>query len=144
MEELRLCHDHPKADEIYERVRQRLPQISMGTVYRNLDILASSGLIQKIGPEFSQMRFDANTLEHYHITCMECGRIDDMVLEPDDDPKPQLESSFVKLAKYGVLGHKLEFLGLCRECRNGGGFINHERGAEKSLREEKSYEHEGE
>ncbi len=123
LEEVRRCYDHPKADEIYERVRNRLPKISMGTVYRNLDVLVSSGLIRKIGPEFPQMRFDGNTNDHYHITCIGCGRIDDVELEPQDDPASQLESAFGKLTKYGVFGHKLEFLGLCAECKNQKGHL---------------------
>ncbi len=123
LEELKRCHDHPKADEIYERVRERLPRVSMGTVYRNLDVLVSSGLIRKIGPDFTQMRFDGNTSEHYHVTCMECGRIEDMDIEQQDDPTSHLEAALGKLTKYGVFGHKLEFYGLCAECSNKKGHL---------------------
>jgi hypothetical protein len=57
-EEIMKMESHPTADEVYERVRKRLPRISMGTVYRNLDILTSSGLINRIEPGHSQMRFE--------------------------------------------------------------------------------------
>ena len=107
---------HPTADQIYERVRKRLPQISMGTVYRNLDTLASLGYIRKMEPDHTQMRFDANTKEHYHTTCMNCHKVDDFPIEPLDDTLENLEKALGKLTKYGVFGHRLEFIGLCPEC----------------------------
>ncbi len=117
LEEVQRCPDHPTADQIYERVRKRLPRVSLGTVYRNLDVLASNGWIRKIGPDFPQMHFDGNTRDHYHMTCIGCGRIEDMPLEPQDDPVSKLETALGKLTKYGVFGHKLEFFGLCPRCR---------------------------
>jgi len=107
---------HPTADQIYERVRKRLPQISMGTVYRNLDTLASLGYIRKMEPDHTQMRFDGNTREHYHTTCMNCDRVDDMHIEPMDETLENLEKVLGKLTKYGIFGHRLEFIGLCPEC----------------------------
>lgn len=107
---------HPTADQIYERVRKRLPQISMGTVYRNLDTLASLGFIRKMEPDHTQMRFDANTKEHYHTTCMNCERVDDLPIESLDDTLANLEKALGKLTKYGIFGHRLEFIGLCPEC----------------------------
>ncbi len=117
LDEISRCRTHPTADEIYERVRKRMPRISMGTVYRNLDFLSSNGLIRKIGPEHSQMRFDGNTSEHYHITCIGCGRVEDLPLEPHEEVLETLERALGKLTKHGVFGHKLDFFGLCSECR---------------------------
>ena len=139
LEEVRTSFDHPTADQIYERVRKRLPRISMGTVYRNLDVLASSGLIRKIGPDFPQMRFDGDTRDHYHMTCIGCGRIKDMVLEERDDPFHQIESALGKLTKYGVFGHKLEFFDLCSSCREKQGDILEER--QDDCREEENEDH---
>ena len=116
LEEVQRNHQHPAADEIYEKVRKRLPKISMGTVYRNLDILASCGLIKKIEPESRQMRFDGNTHDHYHIVCMECGKVRDVTIQPTDDNLKTLENALGKLTKYGIFGHKLEFIGLCESC----------------------------
>ncbi|MFZ7113089.1 MAG: Fur family transcriptional regulator [Desulfatiglandales bacterium] len=116
LEELRKVPSHPTADEIYERVRKRLPRISLGTVYRNLDVLATCGLIRKIEPGQSQMRFDADTSEHYHAVCVRCGKIEDAPIEPSDDALEVLEKALGNLTKYGIFGHKLEFLGLCNEC----------------------------
>lgn len=120
LEELKKVSSHPSADEIYERVRKRLPRISMGTVYRNLDILASQGLIKKLDPERSQMRFDGNTMDHYHLACTHCGRIEDAPVEPLDNSLDSLEKALGNLTKYGIFGHKLEFFGLCSGCMKSG------------------------
>lgn len=117
LEEIRKLDCHPTADAIYEAVRKRLPRISMGTVYRNLDILASCGMIRKLEPDFPQMHFDCNTKEHYHVTCIKCGKIEDAHLETVKDSVEHLESAMGSLTKFGIFGHRLEFLGICAECR---------------------------
>ncbi|VBB43839.1 Ferric uptake regulator, Fur family (modular protein) [uncultured Desulfatiglans sp.] len=117
LEEIRKMDCHPTADSIYEAVRKRLPRISMGTVYRNLDILASCGMIRKLEPDFPQMHFDCNTKEHYHVTCIKCGKIEDAPVDMLKDSVGNLESAMGKLTKYGIFGHRLEFLGICAECR---------------------------
>ena len=117
LEEVRKAYHHPTADEIYENVRKKLPHISLGTVYRNLDVLAEFGLIKKIEPDFPQMRFDGNTKEHYHITCLSCGKIEDAPFEPSGRSLENLENALGNLTKYGIFGHKLEFIGLCSACR---------------------------
>jgi Fur family ferric uptake transcriptional regulator len=109
-------HDHPTADEIYEKVRETLPRISMGTVYRNLDLLASGGVIQRLGPGRPQMRFDGNIKDHYHITCIRCGAIEDVSVAPSNNSLENLENALGNLTKYGIFGHSLEFFGLCSEC----------------------------
>jgi Fur family ferric uptake transcriptional regulator len=116
LEEIKKVDSHPTADELYERVRKKLPKISMGTVYRNLDILTSIGLIKKLEPERPQMRFDGNTKEHYHISCMHCGRIQDAPIEPLGNTLESLEKTLGNLTKHGIFGHKLEFFGLCSRC----------------------------
>lgn len=116
LEEIKRDPSHPTADEIYERVRKRLPRISMGTVYRNLDVLSSCGLIHRLEPGLPQMRFDSVILDHYHITCLECGKIEDAPIEPSDNALQNLENALGRLTKHGIFGHKLEFVGLCKEC----------------------------
>jgi Fe2+ or Zn2+ uptake regulation protein len=116
LEEVEKDPSHPTADEIYARVRKRLPRISMGTVYRNLDILASCGLIHRLEPGLPQMRFDPVTNDHYHITCTQCGKIEDAPIESSDNALENLENALGRLTKHGIFGHKLEFVGLCREC----------------------------
>ena len=90
----------------------------MGTVYRNLDILAKIGLIQKIDPGqgHPQMRFDGNTGDHYHITCIGCGRIEDVPVNSSDDALDDLTKALVKVSEYRIAGHNLDFYGLCPLC----------------------------
>ena len=116
LEAVKSSGDHPTADEIYEKVRKTLPRVSMGTVYRNLDILSSTGVIKKLEPDHPQMRFDWETADHYHITCVRCGRIEDIPVASSDNPLESLENALGNLTKYGIFGHKLEFVGLCRRC----------------------------
>jgi Fur family ferric uptake transcriptional regulator len=89
----------------------------MGTVYRNLDILASSGMIHKLDPGHPQMRFDGVVGDHYHITCVRCGKVEDAPIEASDDALETLERSLGHLTKHGIFGHKLEFYGLCASCK---------------------------
>ena len=113
LEEVQKVKTHPTADEVYETVRKRLPRISLGTVYRNLEILSTRGLIQKIGPVSSQMRFDGITKNHYHLRCIYCGKVEDAPIETVD----KLENAIREKSDYNIIGHKLEFIGICPKCR---------------------------
>lgn len=112
LEELRRVNDHPSADEIYERVRERLPRISLGTVYRNLEILTELGEIQTLELSGSIRRFDGVAAKHYHIRCVQCGRVDDAPIAPLN----QLENELYGSTVYTIIGHRLEFTGMCPEC----------------------------
>lgn len=116
LEELRNTRTHPSADEVYERVRRRLPRISLGTVYRNLDVLSQSGVILRMDGAGQQRRFDATTDPHYHIRCTGCGRVDDLFFECEQD----LEQCARESCDYEVTGHWVQFDGLCPKCRNRG------------------------
>jgi Fur family ferric uptake transcriptional regulator len=109
---LRQYNNHPTADQLYERVRHHLPRISLGTVYRNLEILTAIGEIQTLELSGSQKRFDGTASKHYHIRCMHCGRVDDAPIAPLRCLEDELYESTV----YTIMGHRLEFLGLCPEC----------------------------
>jgi Fe2+ or Zn2+ uptake regulation protein len=113
LEEILKVNTHPTADEVYEMVRKRLPRISMGTVYRNLEILSTAGLIRRIGPVTSQMRFDGNTKNHYHIRCIRCGTVGDAPVEPMDN----IENAIRRKSEYTIIGHTVEFIGVCPMCR---------------------------
>ncbi len=114
LEELRKDTSHPTADEVCQRVRQKLPHISLGTVYRNLELLAEYGLIQKIELAGSQRRFDGNAETHYHIHCNRCGRVEDLPVRPFRIN----ENSFRATTRFQITGHRVEFFGLCPKCRN--------------------------
>ena len=112
LEELLKLTSHPTAVELYEIARLRLPRISLGTVYRNLELLAQMGAIRKLDFGGGEARFDGDAHQHYHVRCVRCGRVDDAHGSPPnqvkDDPKD--------LAGYKVLGFRLEFIGLCPDC----------------------------
>jgi len=120
LEEIQKVNTHPTADEVYEIVRRRLPRISLGTVYRNLEILSACGLIQKIGPLSSQMRFDGITKKHYHLRCIYCGSVEDAPI----DPMENLENAIYEKSDYSIIGHKLEFIGICPKCKKKGDLMN--------------------
>jgi Fur family ferric uptake transcriptional regulator len=113
LEELRKVNTHPSADEIYEMVRKRLPRVSLGTIYRNLEILSGSGAIQKLDSGSSLKRYDGRADCHYHIRCERCDRLADIIFDPGVD----LVSRVRDYTDFAVVGHKLEFVGVCPDCR---------------------------
>ncbi len=114
LEEIRKVSSHPAADEIYERVRKRLPRISLGTVYRNLDVLCEMGEIQRLELSGSMKRYDGIAKKHYHIRCVHCGRVDDAPIAPLNE----LEDDLYGTTVFEIIGHNLEFTGLCPQCAN--------------------------
>lgn len=78
LELLRGTESHPTANWLYGKLREEFPDLSMGTVYRNLGILLEQGLIKRIDFGSTFDRFDANIAPHYHFICEECGTIVDL------------------------------------------------------------------
>lgn len=114
LEELRNTRTHPTADEVYDMVRKRLPHVSLGTIYRNLDFLHTQGLVRKLDKVGSQMRFDAFTDPHLHATCMQCGKVSDLPAEA-----ASVVLRVPKESTFDVQGHWLELFGLCPDCKSG-------------------------
>lgn len=119
LEELAKVKSHPTANEVYDMVRKRLPRIGLGTVYRNLELLADNGMILKLEVGGSQKRFDATTHLHYHIRCSCCGKVDDLELEA----MPHLNQVASSTSDYEVLSHHIEFSGICEACAAAGGEV---------------------
>lgn len=115
LEELRATHNHPTADEIYHRVRERLPRISLGTVYRNLDRLAASGMIRRLDNAGPQMRFDADLDRHIHIRCVRCGRITDLDGDPDTS-EHECDRDMLAGTGYTMIERRIEYTGICPAC----------------------------
>lgn len=109
---LRQLTCHPTADELHQLVRKHLPQISIATVYRNLELLASEGLVLKLDLGGTQRRFDGTTENHYHIRCSVCGRVDDVPMEPIHI----IEERVTGCSGYKVVSHRIEFSGICPDC----------------------------
>lgn len=119
---------HPTAAELYEIARARMPKISLGTVYRNLELLAQNGVIQKLKISGGEARFDGNPEQHFHVRCIHCERVDDVHDLPGDFVQGQVRN----LAGYDIVGFHLDFLGVCPDCQggcaaNGGVAAPHER-----------------
>lgn len=113
LEELSKVKTHPTASELYDMVRKRLPRIGLGTVYRNLELMAENGMILKLEVGGTQKRFDATTDTHYHIRCSNCGKVDDI----DTPVMADLVQEAAASSSYEVLGHHIEFTGLCPSCQ---------------------------
>ena len=113
LEELSKVKTHPTASELYDMVRKRLPRIGLGTVYRNLELMAENGMVLKLEVGGTQKRFDATTDTHYHIRCSGCGKVDDIDTPVMDD----LVREAANATSYEVLGHHIEFSGKCPMCQ---------------------------
>jgi Fur family transcriptional regulator, ferric uptake regulator len=115
LEELRKLDTHPTAAALYTLVRSRLPRISLGTVYRNLEMLHHLGMVRKLEFGGGEARYDGTLENHDHIRCINCGRIKDVTAPPLDLPV----SGCNDLGGFKVLGHRFEYLGLCPNCQAG-------------------------
>jgi Fur family peroxide stress response transcriptional regulator len=104
---------HPTADLIYEHVRKELPDISKGTVYRNLKVLQETGQIQKLDLKGSISRYEGNKEKHYHFKCERCGEVYDV----DGPVDKLLEARVSRATGFKVTGYQLEFRGICKRCR---------------------------
>ncbi len=114
LDELCKLTTHPTASQLYETVQQRLPKISLGTVYRNLELLSKVNLIQKLEYGGAEARFDGMTDHHYHVRCTSCGRIDDI----HGLPANLIDEDVGSDSGFEILGHRLEFVGLCPDCQS--------------------------
>lgn len=114
LEALRQTTSHPTAAQLYEIVRRRLPKVSLGTIYRNLELLEELGKIRKLQLAPAEARFDGDPHPHDHIRCVRCGRIDDVPAIPLD----LSGSGCDDWVGYEVHGRHLEFFGVCSRCRN--------------------------
>ncbi|MBI3326290.1 MAG: transcriptional repressor [Nitrospinae bacterium] len=103
---------HPSADEIYRRVRKKLPRISLGTVYRNLQRLVEEGKISTFLLGERIARFDPVVSDHDHFICQTCGRVDDLFLERDR----QVDLTPLVRAGFAVNTFNLRVYGLCQAC----------------------------
>lgn len=104
--------DHPTADTVYMNVRQEFPNISLGTVYRNLTLLAEIGEIQRLRVGDGTDHFDADTSPHYHFICQSCGSVIDLEMESVSHIEDIAGANFEGQIK----GHVTYFYGICEEC----------------------------
>lgn len=113
MEELAKVSIHPTADELYTMVRHKLPAISLGTVYRNLDLLSESKQIRKLEMAGTTRRFDADISPHQHVRCVKCGCVAD-VYTAEEAISFALKN--VNVDKFIITNARIEYDGVCQEC----------------------------
>ena len=105
--------DHPSADGIYRRLRRSYPDLSLATVYRNLNQLCGLGLVRRVGTVNGQERYDGRTCPHSHFICNRCGSVTDLPrLSPGEECLANLS------VQYGFTVNDCESTvrGLCRDC----------------------------
>lgn len=110
---VRRLKTHPTAEEIYAQLRPTNPRLSLGTVYRNLHILAQQGEIQEIHFGSGRDRFDGNTEEHYHFICRRCEDIFDLEMPVRTDLTAEAERALGR----PIDSHTVQFYGYCERCR---------------------------
>lgn len=114
LNELHSRCDHPTAEELYISIKKEIPNLSLGTVYRNLSLLESEGEIIKISSDGAD-RYDGNITPHYHFSCTECGGISDIFLPKNSI---QIADDAIKYIDGTIEKYTLTLFGICGKCRN--------------------------
>ena len=106
-------YDHPTADMVYQSIREELPNISLGTVYRNLRFLVDQGdaLSLKLGD--GREHFDGHVEPHYHFICTKCGDVEDIFMD-----ELNICEEAAKHCSGEIKGHSAYFYGLCKNCKS--------------------------
>lgn len=103
---------HPSADVIYNLLRDEYPNLSLGTVYRNLSVLADMGMIKKIVSGSQVEHYDGDTSMHYHMICEKCNNLYDVFSDNAEDLLPVIQ----KMTKHKLNGYELVLNGICEKC----------------------------
>lgn len=112
-ETLRTMHGHPSPEEVYTRVKTRIPSVSLATVYKNIHLLIESGVFHEVSLHHGSLRVETNEKPHHHLVCTACKSITDIAAE---------ELGFVSKSRKlrgGFLAQRfaVDVLGLCRDCQ---------------------------
>ncbi len=105
--------NHPTAEDVYNEVIKTYPDISLATVYRNLNLLSESGKLLKISIPNAPVRFDQTINQHYHITCSRCKRFFDIPLPY----QAQIDKDFSSATGFSINSHDIVFNGFCKDCK---------------------------
>lgn len=109
---LKTRKDHPTADTVYQEIRHTIPNISLGTVYRNLSLLSERGEILRLACDGKVDRFDADIHPHYHFICKTCGCVQDVNFPYSEQIDQLADSEFDGI----ITRHSLLFEGYCSNC----------------------------
>ena len=124
--------EHPRADQIYARVRRRHPHISLATVHRTLETLCEVGEARKVTALHDSARYDGNLTPHHHVVCVNCRRIRDIEIPALD----RVLEGRSGLGEFTLIGASLEILALCERCKSAGVRLRR-RGAAQSRQQPK-------
>ncbi len=113
LEAVNKLHCHATADEIYDEIIKEYPNISRGTVYRNLQRLCETGDIRKREIPGGADVFDHICSDHYHVRCIKCGRVFDVDMEYMADMEKYIKDTH----GFVFIGHDIVFKGICPECK---------------------------
>jgi Fur family peroxide stress response transcriptional regulator len=103
---------HPGAEDIYRRIKPNLPSLSLGTVYRTLELFEQHGLVSRVNAFGDQTRFDANLEAHHHLICVQCRKIFDYRdRQLDHLPVPVRDPD-----GFQIQTHQIQFFGKCQSC----------------------------
>ena len=105
--------EHPTAETVYHAIQEIYPNISLGTVYRNLNLLVETGEIKKLSCGDGSEHFDSDTSMHYHFVCTKCGQVSDLEMAPVQHINELAANGF----SGEIYGHVTYFYGTCGECR---------------------------
>ena len=117
LEALAATTAHPTAQELYQQLKPDYPDLSLGTVYRNLSLFSEQGDVMSVGVFRGQERFDACVTPHAHFICEGCGRVLDL---PDSPPPEGYIEDLSKDMGLRVDGYEFKLRGLCDQCQHPG------------------------
>lgn len=115
LEILTSTRSHPGVEWIYQEVRKKFPSVSLATVYKTVELFVRMGIIQEISIARDVSRYDARMDPHPHVTCINCGRVDDV--EGEFLLSEEARESVEKATGYKILKEETMYLGYCKDCR---------------------------
>lgn len=110
IEILQSTDTHPTAEWVYDKMREKFPNVSLATVYRNLKHMIEIGIARELYTDNSS-RFDANMTNHYHFVCRKCSKLIDIFPEEENSEIKKIKSMGFEIDRYD-----LSIYGLCKEC----------------------------
>ena len=113
LEELKKIKIHPTAEELFLRLKEKMPTLSFSTVYRNLNFLKNKGEILELNLGKYSSRYDGDTSEHQHFFCLDCSRIFDIYIPLKDRFTKKIEEELNCKVKY----QRINFYGYCKDCK---------------------------
>lgn len=107
--------NHPSAAQLYEKIKEQFPTTSPATVYKTLNLLKEMGEVLELGFSTDDNRYDGNNPNpHPHLVCIRCHEI----LDPEVNLLQSLEQEVADISGYKIVGHRLDFYGICPKCKS--------------------------